>query len=223
MPQVAFRSTKIAAAGAIALACALMTAPAQAQIAPGLSGSSTTSYTTNATEFWQDLRGFGTCFARQSEAAAWALIATEPNSKAEAAVYKKMSRGESQSCLTDTSLSAPVPLIRGAIAEGLYKRGAAVPAELLQAPLPAGTPIKLLGEAARCYAAAHRADAEKLLAQTMPGSKNELAALKAMSDDFFQCLPEKAQKRSFNPTQIRYRLAEALLRMPAPVAREAAE
>lgn len=215
---------RIAAACTIALSCALISAPAQAQIAPGLSGSSTTTYTTNATEFWQDLRGFGTCFASQSEAAAWALIATEPDSKAEAAVYKKMSRGESQACLTDTSLRAPVPLIRGAIAEALYKRGAAVPAELRQAPLPAGTPIRMLGEAARCYAASHRADADNLLVETMPGSKNELAALKAMSDDFFQCLPEKAQKRWFNPTQVRYRLAEALLRMPpSPGALEVAQ
>lgn len=207
---------RTAAACSIAVALGMIGAPAHAQIAPGLSGSSTTTYTTNATEFWQDLRGFGTCFARQSEATAWALIATDPDSKGEAAVYKKMSRGGREACLTDTSLQAPVPLIRGAIAEALYKRGAAVPVELRQAPPAVGTPIRMLGEAARCYATAHRADAIKLLAETTPGSKNELAALNAMSNDFFQCLPAKAQKRGFNPTQLRYRLAEALLRMPPP-------
>lgn len=206
---------------AIALVC--MAVPAHAQIAPGYSGSSSTTYTTNPTEFWQTLRSFGACFAKNSETDAWALIATDPDSKAEAAVYKKMSRGRTQACLTATSLQAPVPLIRGAIAEGLYKRGAVVPVELkLEAPF-GGAPIRKLGEAARCYAASHRAEAEKLLAETAPGSKKELEALNSMSGDFFACLPDMAQKRSFNPTQIRYRLAEALLRMPAPASQGAAE
>jgi len=208
----------------LAATALLPSSTAQAQIAPGLSGSSTTTYTSNPTELWQTLRGFGTCFAGQSEAAAWELIATDPDSKAEAAVYKRMSKGNIKNCLSDTSLRVPVPLVRGAIAEGLYKRGVAVPTELRQEPPPVGTPIRKLSEAARCYAANRRAEAEKLLAETAPGSKEELAALKTMADDFWSCLPDEAQKRTFNPTQIRYRLAEALLRMPQPAgAQEAAK
>lgn len=202
--------SRIAAFGALLLA-----AQAQGQIAPGYSGSSTTSYTTDANEFWQTVRSYGVCFAKNTEAKAWELIATDPDSKAEAAVYKQMSRGSTKVCLNATSLQAPVPLIRGAIAEGLYKNGSTVPAELRQEAPPEGQAVLKLGEAARCYIAGHRVDAEKLLADTAPGSKKELAALQAMSDDFYSCLPEIAQKRGFNPTQIRYRLAEALLRMPA--------
>lgn len=208
---------RLATGVTIALVLAAATPPARAQIAPGLSGSSTTSYSQNATEFWQTLRAFGMCFAGQSQADAWALIGTEPDSKAEAAVYKKISRGSRQMCLTDTSLQAPVTLIRGAIAEGLYKRGVALPAALRQEPPLAGKPIRMLGEAARCYVANHRAEADALLAETAPGSKAELAKLKTMTEEFWRCLPDGAQKRAFSPTQIRYRFAETLLRMPQPI------
>ena len=197
------------------LAAAVAAAPAQGQIAPGYSGSSTTTYGMDATEFWRTVRGFGACFAKENPAEALALIATEPDSKAEAAVYKRMSRGESKICLTDTSIRVPVPLIRGSIAEGLYKRGVPLPPELVLAPLPPGATVRTLGEAARCYAAGHRVEAENLLAETVPGSKKERAALDAMAAGFFDCLPRSAQKRAFNPTQIRFRLAEALLRLPA--------
>ena len=196
------------------LAAAVAAAPAQAQIAPGYSGSSTTTYGMDATEFWRTVRGFGNCFAKERPADALALIATQPDSKDEAAVYKRISRGESKVCLTDTSLRVPVPLIRGAIAEGLYKRGVALPPDLILAPVAPGTPVRTLGDAARCYAAAHRSEAERLLAETAAGSKKERAALQAMAGDFFDCLPPTAQKRAFNPTQIRFRLAETLLRMP---------
>lgn len=194
----------------------LASAMADAQIAPGLSGSSTTTYVTDPREYWDTLRSFGACYAKNNVANAWALLATEPNSKEEAAVFKQMRRGQSQVCLTSTSLRAPIPLVRGAIAEGLYKESAAAPAELRQQPPAAGTPILKLGEAARCFVADHRAEAQKLLITTAPGSKQELAALNGMSEGFWSCLPDMAQKRAFNPTQIRYRLAEALLRMPAP-------
>ena len=198
-------------------------AGAPAQIAPGYSGSSSTTYGIDATEFWRTIRGFGACFAKEKPADALALIATAPDSKEEAAVFKRISRGESQTCLTDTSLRVPVPLIRGAIAEGLYKRGVAVPAGLLLPPPAPGMPIRTLGDAARCYTAAHRDEVRALLAETAAGSKKERAALDRMAADFWLCLPKFAQKRGFNPTQIRFRLAETLLRIPAPAAAAAGE
>lgn len=204
--------------GTIMLALTASAVPAQgafAQLAPGVSGSSTTSYM-NADETWRTLRSFGVCFAKVNETGAWALIATEPDSEDEAAVYKKMARGGGQPCLSDTTLRAPLTFIRGAIAEGLYKRGVTVPPELLLAPPASGATIRTLGEATRCFAAAHRDEMRALLADTIPGSKKESAALSAMAPAFYQCLPPAAQERSFNPTQIRFRLAEALLRMPAP-------
>ena len=209
------------AAGAALVAVA---APASslAQLAPGFSGSSSTSYM-DANEYWRTLRSFGACFARESESMAVALLATEPDSKAERELYKQITgREKNQPCLTDTSMYVPAPLLRGAVVEGLYKRGVALPAELRLAP-PAAE-VRTLGEAARCYAARHRSEVEALIAGTAPGSKKELAALSAMAPRFYACLPAKAQKLTFNPTQVRYRLAEALLRMPAAaVAQPAAQ
>jgi hypothetical protein len=201
---------------AAAAACAAPAA-APAQLAPGLSGSSTTSYM-NGTEYWETLRSFGACFAKQSEDKAVALISTPYDSKEEMQAYRAISkRSREQACLMDTSIGAPVTLVRGAIAEGLLRKGYAVPAELvLTAPAPGTT--RTLSDAARCYVAGHRADAMALIERTVPGSKKERAALNAMSSDFWMCLPKKAQKAAFNPTQIRYRLAEALLRMPATTA-----
>ena len=200
-----------AAAGAL-----ILPAESGAQLASGYSGSSSTSYM-DGVEFWRTLRSFGACYAKESEANALGLLATEPDSKAEAAFYKSIIRGDrDQPCLSETSMRVPIPLVRGAIAEGLYKRGSAVPPPLTVAPPAPGAPIRTLSDAARCYAASHPAEVRALLAETIPGSKKERAALGAMSAGFWQCLPSFAQKRSFNPTQIRYRLAEALLRMPAP-------
>jgi hypothetical protein len=203
------------ALAAIALAAACCASKAAAQIAPGYSGSSTTAYM-DGDEYWRTLRSFGVCFAKESQAKALALLATEPDSKAEREVYKQAIGGKgNQPCLSSTSMHVRLGLTRGAIAEGLYKRGVAVPPELIQQAPPAGAVPPTLSGAVRCYVAAHRAKAEALLSGTLSGSKKEFAALQAMAPDFYACLPAKAQKMRFNPTQIRFRLAEALLRMPA--------
>ncbi|HEX2762894.1 MAG TPA: hypothetical protein VHM92_03475 [Allosphingosinicella sp.] len=196
-----------------ALACLGVTAPAAAQLAPGISGSSSVEYM-NSAETWRVVRGFGACFAKENPRAGFALIATEPDTKEEAQVFKKLVGGPNQACLTDTSLRLPVAFFRGSIAEALYKKGTPVPAELIQTPPASGAAVRTLGQAALCFVAAHRAEASGLLIQTLPGSKKELAALQAMSEGFFQCLPVLARNRGFNATQIRYRLAEALLRTP---------
>jgi hypothetical protein len=114
----------------------------------------------------------------------------------------------------------PVAFFRGAKAEALYKKGTLVPAALVQAPPAPGTPVRTLSQAALCFVAEHRADAASVLVQSLPGSKKELALLQGMTEGFFACLPTLARKREFNPTQIRYRFAEALLRMPSQPAPE---
>lgn len=206
------RSAQLLAVAAL-LCVAVVSGPALAQIAPGLSGSSTVEYM-NADATWRTVRSFGACFAKENPGAGLALIATEPDSRDEAQVFKKLVGGPNQACLTDTSLRLPVVFFRGAIAEALYKKGTPVPPALVQAA-PARDTARTLSQAALCFVAAHRADAASLLIQSLPGSKKELALLQGLASGFFECLPAKARKQSFNPTQIRYRFAEALLRMPA--------
>ena len=225
MPKVKFdgvrSAVKLGFIVAVALLAGSLASPLRAQVPSGYSGSS--SLTTIAdSESWRTLTAFGNCYAQRNLPDALALIATEPGSQAEATTFRHLFRRETVTCLgPGTQLSMALPLIRGAIAEGLYQRRVAVPAELVQGPLPAGTVIRTLGQAARCYVADHRAPAQALLESTAPGTQSEYEALGPMAEDFFRCIPEWARGRSFDGTLLRYRLAEALLRSgetPAPAA-----
>lgn len=203
--------------GAAALIAAVLAGQeASAQIAPGRSGTSSTMTITDNEEAFRTLNAFANCYARQNTARALELIATEPGTTAEAETYRRLFRRDNMSCLGEaTELFMPMALVRGAIAEGLYKRGVALPPNLVQAAPEPGT-VRTLSDAARCYTAAHRDRVRALVEQTPPGSRREFAALTEMAADFFQCVPEAGRNRQFNPTQLRFRLAEALLRMPAP-------
>lgn len=191
---------------------------ARAQIAPGFSGSSTTTHM-NGDEALRTLTAFGSCYATRQSADAFALIGTEPGSRAEAETYRRLFRRDSQACLGEgTDLAMPVAFVRGAIAEGLYKNGVSLPAHLAQSAPAPGAPIRRFSEAARCYTAAHRERTRALVETTPPGSRRELAALNQLAPDFFRCLPESAWARRLPPTQIRFLLAEALLRLPPAAA-----
>ena len=51
--------------------------------------------------------------------------------------------------------------------------------------------------------------------RTIPGSHGEYEAVEAMVTGYSASAPASARGRAFNSTQLRFRLAEALLRMPA--------
>lgn len=195
----------------LALAAAIGGAqPASAQIAPGRSGSSTTKYLSSE-ESMIGLVVFGRCYAKQQPAKALKLIATEPTSRAEAQTYIELFRKSDEACLGDiSSMSVDLPLVRGAIAEGLYRSNIVLPPALMQtAPAPAE--VRNLAGAARCYTASHRDEVRRLLAETKAGSKKEFEAVSALMPDFYKCVPGGA-KFNFSATVIRFRLAEALLR-----------
>lgn len=189
-----------------------------AQIPPGYSGSSTTIVMADNEEALRTLAAFANCYARYSAPRAFELLATEPGARAEAQTYRRLFRTASQNCLGEgTELSLPVAFVRGAIAEGLLERNVALPAHLILAVPAPGVEVRRYSEAARCYAAAHPAEVRALLA-VPAGSQREAEALRALADDFFRCLPERAQGRRFGATQLRYLLAEALLRLPSTTA-----
>ena len=199
-----------------ALVLAAVAGQASAQIAPGLSGSSSTMTFVDNGEAFRTLNAFASCYARQNTAQALELIATEPASREESTTYRRMFRRNNFACLSEgTTLRMSMALVRGAIAEGLYKRDIALPPQLVQSPPAHGT-VRTLSEAARCIAAARRERVQALVEGTRPGSREEYEALISLAADLPPCLPETARIRRFDPTQIRFRLAEALWRMPAP-------
>ena len=156
------------------------------------------------------LAGFGRCYAKERRPESLSLIATQPTSRREVEVYRKLFSRDGIDCLHNMTLSFPLALVRGAIAEGLYVAGEGVPAEYRQSAPTVGE-VRNLSDAARCYAAGHRKQVETLLA-TKPGSKKEFQAIDQLINEFAACMPPGVQAR-FDPTVVRFRLAEALLRL----------
>jgi hypothetical protein len=200
---------RISSLGGLA-ALGLLASSASAQLAPGASGSSTMTYLSNE-QGMEEVVGFGECYAKEQPEKALRLIATRPSSREEAQTYLSLFKKHYQSCLGDvTYLSAGLPLIRGAIAQGLYKRKVSVPAALIQtAPAPAQ--VRNLADAARCYVASHRQEAAGLVADTKVGSRKEYDAVMKLMPEFLKCVPGGARAQ-FSATLVRLRLAEALLR-----------
>lgn len=193
---------------------AVLPAAAIAQLAPSRSGTSTTSYL-GGQAAWNELRDFGACYAAYETNDALKLVATQAGTAEEAATYKQLFGKANQYCLGSvTSLRASSLLVRGAIAEGLYKKKIPVPANLVVTTVPAVAQVHNFSDAALCYAAGHRAEALSLVNETKPGSKQEYAAINALLESFAQCIPPIArQSLQIDPTLVRFRIAEALWRM----------
>lgn len=185
--------------------------PAVAQLATGRSGSSTTSYMSGE-EYWNEVVTFGRCYAKRNTEYALMLIATDPGSRDEVAVYRELFRNPSQSCLSRgiAGFSAPHQFMRGSIAEGLYYGRVSVPpAMLLTAPEPGA--VRDLSGAARCYVKANEAEA-RALGETDPGSRKEEALMGSVVQNFMKCMPAGVPL-NYPSTMIRFRIVEAMFRM----------
>jgi hypothetical protein len=188
-------------------------APAGAQIAGGRSGVSTI-HSFSGRAAYDDLNAFGTCFASKQTKDALRLVSTDAASADEARVYKELFSKE-QYCLGDLlSLSVPWKFVRGAVGEGFYTARLPVPGALAA---PASMPrekVQSVMDAAICYAGQHSADARRLIETTKPGTKEEDAAIDALSADFSACLPPNMPAGfQIDAILLRYRIAEALWRI----------
>lgn len=199
--------------GVAGLAALAATTASMAQLAPGMSGKSTMSYMAGQ-EALNELVAFGRCYAVKVPASSLRFIATEPSSVAEAEVYRSIFR-KTVPCLGGAdSLRAQIGVVRGVIAEGLYKGKVPLPAELgLTSPEPAE--VRNLAGAARCYVGRHRQEARSLVEGTRPGTAEEREAVAAAMPKFLECVPSGA-KAGFSPSIIRFRVAEALYRTAPP-------
>lgn len=207
-------SRLILSVGAAVAFLGLQVTPAAAQLGTSRSGS-TSSHTFTASEqqSWRALLKFGDCYAKDYSRGALRLIATEPGSRDEATVYRSLFGKDNVSCLgTMSRMTAPIAMIRGVIAEGLYQRNVAMPPEMRLAA-PALPEVRNLSGAARCYVGSNVREARTLLA-TKPGSREEYDAVEMLIPAFEKCVPEGA-RLDFSPTLIRFRIAEALFRLGA--------
>ena len=196
-------------------AMALTASPGAAQIAPGLSGKSTTS-TFGGSEAWNTLSDFGSCYAWTQRSNAIALVSTRGGSADEAALYKRLFSKPYQSCLSLASeLRFDHSMVRGAIAEGLYQKAVPVPATLAVTAAPAVESVRNLGDAALCYAVRNRAKVQALLSSTKLGSKEEAEAVQKLLPELSNCIPVGAKKVSLSYPLLRTKLAEAMWRLNA--------
>jgi len=192
-------------------AIAILAGGASAQIASGRSGTSTAEWRNNVQAFG-DLTAFGRCLVRSGSTSSFALLATDPGSREETALFDRLVFREEEPCLAGgTRMTLSIIYARGSIAEALLETRAEVP-DALRLPAPGPTGARDLGGVARCYAGAHRAEVQALLA-TPAGSAEELAAVSTLWTGFRTCFPPNFNVR-LNAHWIRYLLAEALLRLP---------
>ena len=200
----------------LALILLFASAPAMAMepLEGSHSGTSTMGYMRGQSAM-NELRDFGACYATSERKDALKLVATKPGSAEEVATYRELFGKANQYCLHGvTSLSTGSGMVRGAIAEGLYRKKVPVPAELAVAQAPAVGQVHNISEAAICYAGGHAAEAQSLVNGTKPGSKEEYAALEALWGNFVECIPQTARKSiQIDVTLVRFRIAEALWKL----------
>jgi len=197
----------------LALASLLCSTFVSAQIAPGRSGQSSMSYF-GGQEAWDTLAEFGECFASQQRTEALLLVSTRPDSIEEVDAYKRIFRHQNQSCLSLASeMRISYQMVRGAIAEGLYRRAVAVPPALAVANAPEVSQVRNFMDAALYFTAKHRDQVRSLLTTTKLGTKKEDQAITAILADMGTCIPANARRISISSPMIRVRLAEAMWRL----------
>ncbi len=194
--------------------------PGFAQVAPTYSGTSTMQ-TYSGNSVMQDLSNVGSCLVRRKAAQSDAFVAAPMGSPAETAAYKALV-GRGTSCLRDlSSMNVARTLMRGAIAEALYKTRFSGRAPTALASSGTGASADLVSQFADCYARANPQQVHSLVMGTRITSKEERAAVARMATGFGPCLPSGVRVE-VQPTVFRLAFIEALYRAaaanPAPQA-----
>lgn len=196
---------------------------AQAQLAPGYSGTSTAPVVGTEEEFWYSLAELGRCFAAGRARQVQALLTTRRGTAAENRAFDTL-MGRYTSCLRAAhSLRAARPTIRSALAEGMYKQMTKTPLspvafdrprEMTMEEARALGPIGILGTVADCFVARHPAQAHGLVTGTPMGTRAEADAVGRYGTMLAQCTPPR-MRLQFDPSDLRLAIAEALYRRAA--------
>ena len=160
------------------------------------------------------------CLAGNKAAAVRGLFATKPQSEQEVAAFEKIFEKEEQRCVRGgSSMVIDRPLMRGALAEAMYRSGAA--RGLTVRPIQASTYTSLVKQGAMpapktymaaftdCVAAARPAEVHALVTTTNIDSREEKAAMRGIVDTFSACLPS-GQQVKLDPLTVRVALAESI-------------
>jgi len=179
------------------------------------------------------IRDTARCLAGNKAEAVRGLFATTPQSEAEVAAFEKIFEKEEQRCVRGgSSMVIDRPLMRGALAEAMYRDGAArgplvrpiqassYTSLVKQGVMPA--PKTYMAAFSDCVAAARPAEVHALITTTNIDSREEKAAMRGIVDTFSACLPS-GQQVKLDPLTVRVALAESIFtldqraRQPAAV------
>ena len=206
---------------AVGIAAAAAAMPAQAQLGPAYSGQSGVREA-STDEFYWALSELGSCLAASKPKQSLSFLAAASGSSAEGAAAKQLI-GYNASCLRNLNrMGVERKLLRGAVAEALYKKAAASPLAASAQPGSAPTRmsaanLKALGYDGlvdgftACLAALRPDLVHQLLVNTRLGSKDEEGAVAQISPSFSDCLPNNI-KLNLHPAELRLALAEAAYR-----------
>jgi hypothetical protein len=160
-------------------------------------------------ETFSVIRGLGECLVQRKQAHAASFLATTPGSGDEGKAVRAL-LGNSTSCTPRNSrLSLPRDIIRGAVAEAMYRRSyrAAPPVGESGAVRPAGALD--LAEFSRCVVLSSPQEVHALITGTLLGSREEYDAVVRFAPQMQQCLPKSKSPQMVAPL-VRLALADAL-------------
>ena len=206
----------------MAAAAAFPASAATAQLAPGYSGQSGVM-SFGHSDAWFNVRQLGHCLARLKTAQARALILAEPGSEAEEQAARALIGRETSCLIYATRLEFTRDMLRGTVAEALYRREISTPPSAGQPP-PSTLqaldgmdqrrrrillPRLLVSDFSSCLAAAEPVLVHRLITTTRLGTSEEREQVSAMAGRFEACVPQGARLQPYSEI-IRLGLADAL-------------
>ena len=157
---------------------------------------------------------FAECLVRNRRAQMLELLSTRLNSPEQAAIVRLVI-GRRSICLGARAMRVDNVLLRGAVAEALYRRelegratGPIERAPELVVSDPRRSPAAALASFGRCVVANNPAGVRTLI-QAKPGSRAEGAALTALAPGYAACLPPGQNRPERHPLLLRGAFAEA--------------
>lgn len=202
-----FQLLGIGCAALIALAT-MWPSLAQAQLAPGYSGTSSAPEEGTDKDYLFMMRQLGPCLVSNKTKQSIAMLAAPAGSAAEDRAFRALFNSRNNICL-GAFVSARIARgqVRGSLAEALYRRNLNAGA-VVGSIAPHFGEVASLHDFARCYVSRHSVEAQALLELTRLGTTEEREKVVEMSSDFQACLPDR--QIELDPSDVRMALAEEL-------------
>lgn len=194
----------------IGLSVTALSVAANAQLAPGISGTSSAPRDAGQDQYWFMIRQLGVCLADMKTERSVAFLEAEIGSRSEDRAFDALFSRSRNVCMRNfVSASVLRAHVRGAVAEGLYKRNVDGWSADMTVPVVPPESIGSIHDFARCYISANFTVSRGLLDNTKLATDGEQEYIDQMASGFQPCLPSGRDVR-LKTINVRMALAEAL-------------